>query len=308
MSETAKKADVYEIVTGRIIEQLEKGIVPWRKPWTVDAGPPRNLITGRKYNSINLLLLNTFNYPQNLFLTFKQVTEIGAKIKGGAKGHLIAFWKWPKKNEEGKQAEKQNTPYLRYYYVFNIDQCVGIPESILPANNLSRPNDPIESCLKIVNEMPNKPKIEHLSKDACYRVRTDSVHMPNIEHFLDDDSYYQTLFHELIHSTGHESRLNRKEIVNPEKFASENYAIEELTAQIGMCYLMSEAGVGEMHFDNSVAYIQTWLRRLRNDKRLIVYASSQAQKATDFILNVKEKHEDSAGTLDFSSPVVSEAV
>jgi len=284
-----KITDVYTIVTNRIIEHLEKGVVPWHKTWT-EAGLPQNLITGKKYRGINVWLLSTLNYNQNYFLTFNQVKDLGGSVKKGEKSHEVIFWKWlEKENEETK--EKERIPMLKYYRVFNISQCEGILIEKIP-KPLERNNNPIECCEKVVNEMPLKPRIQHVEQQAFYNRINDYVNMPKIETFDKSEDYYGALFHELVHSTGHGERLNRKELLESKGMRTDKYAIEELTAEMGASYLKSHAGIPIEELENNASYIQGWLEHLKNDRKFIVYASSQAQKATDYILNVKtEKKE-----------------
>lgn len=291
-SSNIKPHDVYEIVTNRIIEHLEKGVVPWQQPWT-EAGLPQNLITGRKYRGINVWLLNTLNYHQNYFLTFKQVQELGGSVKKGENAHEVIFWKQIlKENKEAKENNENSKmlriPLLRYYKVFNIEQCTGIPKEKLPVIE-ERVNDPIDTCEKIVFEMPKRPEIRHHELQAFYHKGQDYVNMPRMEVFNSSEDYYATLFHELVHSTGHKERLNRDELINGKGFYSKDYAIEELTAEMGASYLKSYAGIPIEQVENNAAYIQGWLERLKKDKKFIVYASAQAQKATDYILNVRDE-------------------
>lgn len=285
--------DVYSIVTNRIIEHLEKGVVPWQQPWT-KAGLPKNLITGRNYKGINVWLLNTLNYQQNYFLTFKQVKDLGGSVKKGEKSQEVIYWNWVEKDKEQNKDKTESNektekvPMLRYYKVFNIAQCEGIPKEKLPAIE-ERNNNPIETCEKIVDEMPMKPKIRHLEHRAYYQKAGDFINMPKMETFKSSEDYYGTLFHEIVHSTGHSDRLNRKELVKSERFGSENYAIEELTAEMGASYLKSHAGIPIEQLENNASYIHNWLERLKNDKKFIVYASSHAQKAVDYVLGVKSE-------------------
>ena len=276
------KADVYAIITNRIIEQLEQNNVPWRKPWT-EAGPPMNLISKRHYRGINVWLLLSVNYRQNYFLTFKQVQELGGTVKKGSRSHMVVFTKWEKK-EDPKTGEEKKVPFLRYYYVFNVALCEGIPADKIPPLEV-RNNSPIEACQDLICSMPNLPEIRHEKQKAFYVPSGDYINMPLMETFTNSESYYGTLFHELIHSTGHSSRLNRKEVMDLNSFGSEPYSMEELTAEIGACFLMSQTGILTSDITNTAAYIQSWLAKLRNDKRFIVYASAQAQRAVDFILN-----------------------
>jgi antirestriction protein ArdC len=285
-----KTRDVYAIATNKIIEHLEKGTVPWRKPWT-DAGLPQNLISKKPYRGINVWLLAMCGYSRNYFLTFKQVKELGGSVKKDEKGHIVLFWKWVKKdkatdtNQETEEAnDKQNMkPLLRYYLVFNIDQCIGIPETSIPI--VSRPNQPLVECENILDAMPLVPVVEHKEQQAYYSPIKDIINMPRMDTFVSSEKYYTTLFHELVHSTGHTKRLNRKEVMSKDTFGSEQYSIEELTAEIGASYLSSHTGIVLDDFADNASYISGWLGVLKKDKRFIIYASAQAQRATEFILN-----------------------
>ncbi len=290
MKTTNQKKDVYQIVTDRIIELLENRIVAWKQPWT-NAGMPQNIVTKKYYRGINIWLLSSLNYPHNFFLTKKQVQVIGGIVKENMKPHMVVFWKWPERGNQTDESfennQKKKPPVLRYYYVYNVSQCEGIPESILPLP--PNVNDPIEMCESIINGMPQKPEIQTGGHQAYYHPVHDYINMPELNAFIDSEHYYSVLFHELIHSTGHESRLSRKEITNKTSYGTELYSREELTAEIGACYLNSLSGIVSLNrpMETNVAYIQGWLKKLKNDRKLIVYSSSQAQRAVDFILNVK---------------------
>jgi antirestriction protein ArdC len=212
---------------------------------------------------------------------------LGGSIKKGEKAQEVIFWKWLEK-ENKETGEKEKIPLLKYYRVFNIDQCTDIPKEKLPPI-IERNNNPLEVCEKIINEMPKRPIIRHKEHRAFYNKLEDFVNMPKMETFENSESYYETLFHELVHSTGHNERLNRRELIESRGMRSDNYAMEELTAEMGASYLKSYAGIPIEQLENNAAYIQSWLERLKNDKRFIVHASAQAQKATDYILNVKNK-------------------
>ena len=286
--ETEKKTiDVYALATSKIIQHLEQGTVPWRKPWT-DAGLPQNLISRKTYRGINLWLLNACGYSRNLFLTFKQLKELGGSVKKGEKAHTVLFWKWIEKKEEHPSSAEPTTerqgkiPLLRYYLVFNIDQCIGIPETCIPT--ISKPNEPLVECERILDEMPSIPVIEHKEQDAYYHPGKDIINMPCMDTFVSSESYYTTLFHELVHSTGHTKRLNRKEVMENHKFGSEKYSQEELVAEIGASFLASHTGIVLDDFADNAAYIKGWLDMLKSDKRFIVFASAVAQRAVEYIL------------------------
>jgi antirestriction protein ArdC len=284
-----KKQDVYTMVNDRIIKHLENGVVPWQQSWT-EAGLPKNMVTGKNYRGINVWLLNTLNYQKNDFLTFKQIKDLGGYVKKGEKSQEVIYWKWIEK-EDKETGKKERTPMLRYYRVFNIDQCAGIPKGKLIPNN-ERKNKPLETCEKIISEMPNRPDIRHKQHSAFYNKSEDFVNVPKMETFKSNDSYYATLFHELVHSTGHNQRLNRRELLESRGMRSDNYAKEELTAEMGASYLKSYAGIPIEKLENNAAYIQSWLKRLKENKRFIVHASAQAQRATDYILNIKPEEKE----------------
>lgn len=280
------KIDIYQMVTDKIIAQLDAGTIPWQKPWT-SAGLPKNLITGKAYRGVNVFLLSSLSYAQNLFLTFEQAKALGASVKKGEKSQIVVFWKWLdvySPDTTPPDEKKKQKPTLRYYHVFNVAQCDGIPANLVPT--ITGPNEPIEVCERIVEEMPNRPTFQYVENEAYYLPATDVLNMPDIEYFIESEAYYATLFHELVHSTGHKDRLNRKELVEPTHFGSYEYSTEELVAEIGSCYLQSLAGIVKNDLANSAAYIQGWLGKLKNEKRAIIYASGLAQRATDYILNV----------------------
>lgn len=281
-SQTNNKNDVFSIVTNRIIAQLEEGKVPWRQPWN-EAGPPINMITGRAYRGINVFLLATLGYPHNLFLTLKQINELGGVVRRGERACPVVFWS---QKEVAKEAtkEKETRRILRYYSVFNVDQCLQIPEARIPELHLND-NVTLSTCEAIIENMPNRPKIQHKGQAAYYSPPTDIINMPKLKTFVDSEAYYTTLYHELVHATGHQSRLNRDTITKPAQPGGEGYSEEELIAQIGACFLAAHSGCSLKHFPNDVAYIQGWLSRLKGDKRLLLFAGSKAQRAVDYILN-----------------------
>jgi len=279
-----KGLTVYEIITDRILAQLEAGTVPWTKPWKGKAGMPKNLVSGKAYRGINVFLLHTLGYDSPWFVTFKQATKLGGSIRKGEKGCPVVFWKWPTQAEkETRAAEgKEAFPIVRYYTVFSVRQCEGIevPKVDVP----ERQHEPLEVAERIVEGMPQRPMIEHGYTGASYSPTDDLVRMPNPERFEARNGYYATLFHELTHSTGDCSRLDRKLYSKRAAFGSGDYSREELVAEMGSAFLCGEAGILNSQVDRSASYIDGWLKSLRNDRRLVVTAAAQAQKASDFIL------------------------
>ena len=280
--------DIYQEVTDRIISQLENGIIPWHKPW-VASGRAISHSTGRPYSLLNQMILGR----PGEYLTFNQVKQEGGRVKKGEKSSMVVFWKWiDQEDEETKEVKK--IPFLRYFSVFHVDQCEGIEAKY--AKPMPNVVHPVESAEKIVAEYATKygVKVVHEEGDrAFYRPSTDTVTLPLMEQFKSVAEYYSTAFHELTHSTGHESRLNR--LAKVACFGSEEYSKEELIAEIGSASLMTQTGFEtESSFNNSVAYIQSWLKALKNDKRMIVSAAGRAEKAVKMILCEEAEQEAAA--------------
>jgi antirestriction protein ArdC len=287
---------VYEKITNIIIEKLEQGIVPWHQPWT-SAWPPRNLVSKKPYRGINLLLLSDQKYELPYFLTFKQVKRLKGSVLKDEKAHLVVFYKWlEKKDESGNvvlndEGKTELVPMLKFYYVFNVGQCKDIDSKHIPWQ-ISREFNPIEEAEHIVENMPERPEIIYNRNQACYIPSKDKINMPSKNSFKSDEELYSTLFHELCHSTGHISRLNRKGVTQAAAFGSKVYSQEELVAEMGSAFLCGEAGIENRTIDNSAAYIRGWLSKLKDDKRLLVFAAGAAQKASDFILNRRQTETD----------------
>ncbi|MGH7953159.1 MAG: ArdC family protein [Limisphaerales bacterium] len=296
---TDNHASVYEQVTERMIALLEKGNVPWRKPWSVQTGLPRNLISKKPYRGINLFLLHSMQYESPFWLTYRQANELGGYVRKGEKACRVVFWKL-REIEDEQTGEADKIPLLRFYYVFNIAQCDGLKN--VPA--VEPPMDAPAMPEAIVATMPQRPPIKHGMALASYSPSADIVSMPNRERFEKQEGYYATLFHELIHSTGHAIRLNRSTLIESAGFGSNPYCREELIAEMGAAFLCGHAGIGETVLENSAAYVQNWLEQLKNDKRLIVQAAAQAQRAADFILGVKYDETDAVSP----SPSVEKSV
>ncbi|RXK60041.1 DUF1738 domain-containing protein [Lacibacter luteus] len=294
------KLDVYAIITNRIIELLEQGTVPWKKPWTDDgAGIPKNLLSKRPYRGINFWLLLSLNYQQNLFLTWDQIKTIGASVNKDEKGHVVVFWKSSHKHPEelDDKGNPKMVQTLRYYKVFNIAQCRDIPEGLFPKQEvLSNDFDPILECEAVIHTFPSCPEIQHKEQRAYYHITEDYINMPKKKSFKTVASYYATLFHELVHSTGHEKRLGRSTVTDMHEFGSEAYSQEELIAEMGSAFLSSFTGIGVEELENSAAYINGWLQKLKDNKRFVVQASAHAQKAVDLILQVREQSDEKPKT------------
>jgi antirestriction protein ArdC len=273
---------VYDYVTERIIKELEKGNIPWQKPWS--GSPAINYVTRKPYQGINTLLLS----KSGEYLTWHQIQQLGGKIKKGAKAEFVVFYKTYTKTEKtineetGEEITKTTIiPVLRYYNVFHIDDVEGIPSKIQTFQH-----DPITEIEAVINKYKDKPKIIHDdSTKAYYSPMHDYINIPDKKYFKDIEKYYSTLFHEAVHSTGHYSRLNRfKKDEQLAAFGSKSYSKEELIAEIGAAMLCNHCGILPKTLENTGAYIKSWIKVLKNDKRFIIQASSKAQKAVDYIL------------------------
>lgn len=280
---------VYQIITDQILGQLEKGTVPWQRPW-IDAGHPKNLISKKEYRGFNVFALACQGYASPYWLTYKQAQDLGGHVKKGEKSTIVIFWKTGNKTIESLQDEKEVETkksffILRYYRVFNVDQCVGIDPDKVPATIPTRDFNPIEACETIIFKMPKKPEIHHKEQRAYYRPNTDTINMPKQETFGNGENYYSTLFHELSHSTGHQSRLDRHRKNNcTHHFGSVDYSKEELVAEMGAAFLCGHCGIEQAVINNQAAYIDGWMHKLRGDNQIIIKSAAQAQRAADFIL------------------------
>jgi antirestriction protein ArdC len=276
--------NVYEIITERILKKLEAGTVPWRKPWQGgDAGIPRNVATGFPYRGINPFLLAGAGYASPYWLTFRQAKRRGGTVRKGEHGTPVIFWKW-RDPENGEGGDDERTiPILRYYLVFNIEQCDGVS---IPVTSLApqRAFAPITRCEEVVERMPDAPRIEHGRTEAAYLPARDTVILPDRSAFESEAAYYATLFHELAHATGHARRLARPAVMDAASFGSHAYSKEELVAEMGAAFLCSHAGIEAATLESAASYIDGWIRVLRGDSRLVIQAAAHAQRAADFIL------------------------
>ncbi len=289
--------DVYSIITEQIIEKLESGVVPWHQPWSgANGASPRNLISNKPYRGINVFLLGFQGYESPYWVSFNQCKKAGGKVKKGSKSSMAVFWKWFDA-EESDPSDPDSTrtvkrPFLRYYRVFNTEQCEGISHKRVKELRESETDtfdfDPIEACESVVSGMPNAPQIEHIENRAYYRPSTDTVNMPKAERFELTEEYYSVLFHELCHSTGHESRLNRRPSTEIRAFGDREYSQEELVAEMGAAFLCGVTGIENKTIDNSAAYLDNWLGVLtdKKNRKLLVMAGAQAQKAADCIQGI----------------------
>lgn len=268
---------VYELITNQIIERLEEGVIPWRRPF--QSHIPVNWNTQRAYRGINTLLL-----PKGEYATFNQIKKAGGKVKKGERSYVAVFWKLIEKEDE-ETGEIEKIPLARYYRVFEINTQVEGLES--RRKIIEYDNDPIELAEKVKDNYKDGPTYSFKPVGAWYRPSEDHINVPPMKEFANVNEYYSVLFHEMIHSTGHKKRLDREGVTGEIRFGSKRYSKEELIAEIGASILCGHTSIIHETIDNSTSYINHWLGVLKEDNRFIVKVAQQAQKAVDHILGLK---------------------
>lgn len=287
------KSEIQQQVTDLIINELENGSTPWRKGWNTHGYVPTNIISGKPYQGINSLILSIVGrkYTRGLWLTYKQAQQLGGTVAQGEKGTHIVYYSKVAKVDKDTQ-EKSTFALMKSYVVFNVDQCINVT---VPAKYTvdREPVTPIEATKALIDSYKNAPVIYYKEQaGAYYSPVEDSITLPSLKQFESAAEHAYTLAHELVHSTGHESRLNRWEKTEekPSRFGCESYAKEELVAELGACMTLSQLGV-EIDIPNSAAYVKNWLEALKNDKTLIFAASAKASKAADYVLGTRVEEE-----------------
>lgn len=285
-----KKADIYEEVTSRILAQLEQDIVPWRTPHFAKVGFPRNFQSTNDYQGINILLLGMSGYLSPWFMTFLQAKEKGGTVRKGEKGSLVVkYGEYQRKDSKSGKEEDEVRRYLKGYHVFNASQIDGIEFPTIAQPEFT-PSERVAKAKAIVSAIPNPPQIkEGEFARTFYDVTNDLVCIPHRSFFENEERFYQSLFHELVHATGAAKRLARKSLLKDKggPLAKEKlYAKEELVAEMGASFLTAHAGITLENHEQNAAYIASWLKALKSsqNKRLVVEAASEAQKATSWLL------------------------
>jgi antirestriction protein ArdC len=272
------KRDIYQEVTDKILAMLEAGTVPWHKPW--DAAP-RNFASDYRYRGINIWLLYAPEYRQPAWMTYKQARQLGGHVRKGEKGSHIIYWdRFMKEVESDGDTELKTIPFMKVYTVFNVEQCEDIEIEAKEVVELA-------SAEAIVSDYDGCPEIKRGGDVAAYGLSNDVVYIPHPEAFDVMDGYYSVLFHELAHSTGHESRLSRD--MKTWSNDMDAYSEEELVAEMGSAMLCATSDIDlSVTIENAAAYIDHWRRKVSEDKRLVVRASSKAQKAVDWIVGRRD--------------------
>lgn len=299
-----EKFNVYQVVTDRVLQALDRGTVPWHQPWhsTSDGsvGFPLSMSTGKPYRGVNLILLSLgTEYESPWWGTYKTVKELGGQVRKGENGTLVTFWKKllvTEANPVTGEAEKKTIPMLRYYKVFNADQCDGLPEKYWHNGHTVpgtlQDHREMADILKSYLDRKDSPKVTYGGNQAYWLPSPyDTIHVPTPESYESDAEYNSTLAHEMGHSTGDKTRLNRKECVDYVRTDDNGDAYrprEEMCAELTSAFLLAVAGIDSTSaFDNSASYIDGWRRRISKDPKLVVMAAAQAQKAADYILGIE---------------------
>lgn len=292
------RTDVYAGVTARIMAALEAGTVPWKKPWKVAGGFPVSLSTGKPYRGVNVLILGLAGYDDPRWGTYNRIKEAGGQVRKGEKSTEVILWKTARTREqmnENGEMERGTYRLLTSFSVFNAKQADGLPD--LPVEE-ERQFSPIEKAEALVdgyvsavdNDNPGPP-VSYGHNVAAYSLSRDLVLLPDPKQFDADEPYYVTLFHELVHSTGHEKRLKR---IEPALFGTDPYAKEELVAEVGASFLAGMAEFESAGGEQSAAYIAGWLEKLSDQPKLMVQAAAQAQRAVDMILGTTFEEDEPA--------------
>lgn len=274
--------NAYEMVTNRIIEMLESGIIPWHKPWTGVNTGAHNRISNKPYSLLNQMLLK----HDGEYATYKQWHDIGGQVRRGEKAETVVFWKiqeYMEKDADGEE-KKKILPILKYYSVFHISQVDGVEPKAEPLKEV----EPIAEAEKVKEDYKHRERLtitEKVTNEAYYSPGADCINVPGRNQYTNINEFYSTLFHEMVHSTGHKSRLDRLSSGTDSYFGSETYSKEELVAELGSAMLLNQVGIETTKtLTNSAAYIQGWIKVLKNDTHFIVSASSKAEKAVGYIL------------------------
>jgi antirestriction protein ArdC len=287
----------YDRVTERILDLMQKGVCPWRQPWSTRIEPPQNFATGRHYSGMNFFMLSMSGYQSPYFLTFRQIQERGGCVKKGSHGFPIVYWSTTEVEGKGVQPSESaelpasNTPnipksklipFLRSYVVFNAEQIENVA---FPAPPTERDEafKPLLEAEDIFARWRDAPEIVHGCSRAYYKPSEDKIFMPFMSDFERREDYYCTRFHEMGHATGASKRLNRS---MGGRYGSQEYSREELVAEMTSAFLCAKCGIDSAVIEAQASYISGWMKAISDDHRLVVLAAGQAQRAANYIQGI----------------------
>ena len=298
MSKKQRK-NMYQEITNTVVEALKNDTIPWEKPWKAGCSMknmPRSVATGKVYRGVNIWLTAMADFESPWWMTYKQCQDLGGNVKGGESSTELCYFKIVEIKDKTTKEVTDKYPILKSFRVFNLEQCELPKEALdkldarlekLDNDAIVNENEVIENAQKLMDSYFKREKIEVFTggNRAYYQPSTDRIQMPDMKHFVDSESYYATLFHEGIHSTGHESRLAREDLSKIARFVDEDYTREELNAELGASFLCGVTGIENKSVaSNRDAYIKGWLTKLESDPKAVVVASGKAMKASEFVL------------------------
>ncbi len=286
----AEKLDIYTTITNQILADMEKGILPWNRSWNGSSSLPLRW-TGESYSGINILMLWATSmckgYSAPTWMTFNQALELGAAVRKGEKGTTVVYAGALLKSEDAGQGDEdaRMIHYLKRYTVFNVAQIDGLPERFHQAGTVQEFNNPdARNAAADAFFTATGAQIETKGHQPAYFPAADKIEMPAFADFKTAEDYYSTLSHELTHWTGHTSRLARA--IKSHRDSIQDYAKEELVAELGAAFLCAELGISSEPRADHAAYLQNWIQALKNDKKFIFSAASQASRAMDYLKTI----------------------
>lgn len=284
MGTQAGKTEACELASERIIGLIENRIIPWHYAWT-NGGLPQNMATRRPYKGVNAMLLHGMGYSSNYFLTYDQLVGLGGRVRANQEPNLVLCRTSAEfRDVEPDEWEPPRRKHLRHRHVFNVCQCDGLPKDAMPP--VARRHNPLQACANIVAMMPNAPEILDCFGDPYYHPFQDTVYASE-EAFETGEEYYAGVFRELVHSTGHEKRLDREGLFGMREYSASDYTMEELVAEIGACMLASFAGIQIEPKVYDGEYAHEWVQRFRKDSEFVVRACAKAQAAAEYVLGLR---------------------
>jgi len=321
----ATSRDMYQEITDSVIDALEKGTIPWEKPWSLngDRKQPRSVSTGKVYQGINWIMLGPWmfgaSHSSPWWMTYRQAKKLGGTVRKGEKSYPIVHWsfidgKHPAGHPKAGQLTGRKVPILQHFSAFNLDQC-DMPDEVVErlAKRLDRlAGEEKQSGTTLTGEAVEAAKAtadEYISREgikfndagslACYSPMADAITMPEVQTFTGAEEYLATLLHECVHSTGIDKRLKRGIEQNGSK-GSESYAREELVAELGSAFAAARLGINMPTVnDNRNAYIANWIAVLENDKKALIWAAGRAEKATNMIIGDRDDQGEAEPTLEW---------
>lgn len=298
MSREGQQA-IKDQVTARMMASLQAGVIPWHQPW-ISSGLPRKMSDKGFYRGINRLLLGVTafveGYSSPFWGTMNKINQLGGRVRIGESPTWIVWWAKKTGGIDEETGKPRTFTIMRYFKVWNACQCDELPEWCYPARRDNGGAEVLEAAQAIVDgylSRPGAPEFRYQGDEAWYHAGDDLINIPDPDSFDSPEHRYATEFHEIGHSTGHKSRLNRDGIAEFSHFGSKKYSREELASEMTSVILCAMAGIDDdAIFDNSAAYIGSWLHALNDDHDMVFKASAQASAAVDVVLGIETKEED----------------